>query len=97
MIDEEGAFIFLLVDEIESLTSARSAAVRGSEPSDAVRVVNAVLTAIDELRSRPNVLLLCTTNISSALDVAFVDRADVRMYIGPPSVRARFADRKSVV
>ncbi len=36
----------------------------GAEPSDAVRVVNAVLTAIDALRSKPNVLLLTTSNVS---------------------------------
>lgn len=37
----ESCFVFLLIDEVESLTSARKAAVSGSEPSDAVRVVNA--------------------------------------------------------
>jgi hypothetical protein len=35
------SLIVLLIDEVESLTSARKAAVSGSEPSDAVRVVNA--------------------------------------------------------
>lgn len=76
---------------LQSLTAARSAAVRGSEPSDAVRVVNAVLTAIDALRARPNVLLLATSNVSEAIDVAFIDRADVRLHIGPPDAAARFA------
>jgi hypothetical protein len=65
--------------------------VRGSEPSDAVRVVNAVLTAIDALRARPNVLLLATSNVSEAIDVAFIDRADVRLHIGHPDAAARFA------
>lgn len=65
----------VLIDEVESLTAARKAAVSGSEPSDAVRVVNAVLTAIDALRTRPNVLLLTTSNVCEAIDVAFVDRA----------------------
>ena len=31
---------------MESLTAARSAAMGGNEPSDAVRVVNAVLTQV---------------------------------------------------
>ena len=48
----ENCLLFLLVDEVESLTAARSAAATGSEPSDAIRVVNAVLTAIDALRTR---------------------------------------------
>lgn len=42
----------------------------------------AVLTAIDALRGKPNVLLLTTSNISGAIDVAFVDRADVKAFVG---------------
>lgn len=33
-------------DEVESLTAARSSAAAGTEPSDAVRVVNALLTQV---------------------------------------------------
>ena len=74
LVSDEDSLIFLLIDEVESLTSARKAAVSGSEPSDAVRVVNAVLTAIDSFRTHKNVLLLTTSNVSEAIDVAFVDR-----------------------
>ena len=56
------------------MTAARSAAMSGNEPSDAIRVVNAVLTQIDNLRARDNVLVLTTSNISKAIDLAFVDR-----------------------
>jgi SpoVK/Ycf46/Vps4 family AAA+-type ATPase len=65
------------IDEVESLTSSRSASQK-SEPSDAVRVVNAVLTQLDLLARRSNVLLLTTSNMTSALDLAFVDRADIK-------------------
>jgi hypothetical protein len=75
---------------VESLTAARKAAVSGSEPSDAVRVVNAVLTAIDSFRTRKNVLLLTTSNVSEAIDVAFVDRADIKALVGPPGALARY-------
>jgi SpoVK/Ycf46/Vps4 family AAA+-type ATPase len=75
---------------VESLTAARKAAVSGSEPSDAVRVVNAVLTAIDSFRTRKNVLLLTTSNVSEAIDVAFVDRADIKALVGPPGTLARY-------
>ncbi len=75
---------------MESLTAARKAAVSGSEPSDAVRVVNAVLTAIDSFRTRKNVLLLTTSNVSEAIDVAFVDRADIKALVGPPGALARY-------
>ena len=91
------SLIFLLIDEVESLTAARRSAVSGNEPSDAVRVVNAVLTAIDALRARPNVLLLATSNVSEAIDVAFVDRADLKCYIGLPSPAARYEIMASTV
>ena len=47
----------VLIDEVESLTAARRAAVAGSEPADAVRAVNALLTQLDALKRRPNVLV----------------------------------------
>ncbi len=65
----------VLIDEVESLTAARQAALNGNEPSDALRVVNAVLTQLDQLRGRSNVLLLTTSNLPDACDAAFVDRA----------------------
>lgn len=68
----------LCPDEVESLTAARKAALSGSEPSDAIRVVNAVLTQLDSLKQYSNVLILTTSNITEAIDVAFVDRADIK-------------------
>lgn len=35
--DEEGCFVAVLIDEIESIASARQASVSSNEPSDAVR------------------------------------------------------------
>ncbi|CAM9370228.1 unnamed protein product [Laminaria digitata] len=84
LADDEDSLVCVLVDEVESLTAARSAAMGGNEPSDAVRVVNAVLTQIDNLRQRDNVLILTTSNVSEAIDLAFVDRADIKQYIGLP-------------
>jgi SpoVK/Ycf46/Vps4 family AAA+-type ATPase len=60
------------------------------QPSDAVRVVNAVLTQIDALRHLDNVIILTTSNITAAIDIAFVDRADIKQYIGLPSHPARY-------
>ena len=54
----------------------------GSEPSDAIRVVNALLTQLDSIKNAPNVLILTTSNITGAIDLAFVDRADIKQYIG---------------
>ncbi|KAK9827303.1 hypothetical protein WJX81_002617 [Elliptochloris bilobata] len=90
LVEEEDALVCVLIDEVESLTAARRAAVAGSEPADAVRAVNALLTQLDALKRRPNVLVLTTSNITEAIDLAFVDRADIKAYIGLPGLQARY-------
>ncbi|XP_062840062.1 pachytene checkpoint protein 2 homolog isoform X2 [Anolis carolinensis] len=90
LIDDKDALVFVLIDEVESLTAARSAVRAGTEPSDAIRVVNAVLTQIDQIKRYPNVVILTTSNITEKIDMAFVDRADIKQYIGPPSAAAIF-------
>ncbi|VDL85300.1 unnamed protein product [Schistocephalus solidus] len=87
--------VCLLVDEVESLTSVRKSTAAACEPSDAIRVVNAVLTHLDQvqflLKRYPNVLVMATSNVTGVLDPAFLDRADIRAYIGPPSPVAIYA------
>ncbi|KAG0489310.1 hypothetical protein HPP92_008121 [Vanilla planifolia] len=56
----------------------------------AIKVVNALLTQMDRLKSWPNVIIMTTSNITDAIDVAFVDRADIRAYVGPPALQARY-------
>jgi hypothetical protein len=91
LADDSDCLVVVLIDEVESITSARSSSGRSNEPGDAVRVVNAVLTSLDGLRRLPNVLLLCTSNLVDSVDTAFIDRIDMKVYIGPPPLRARFA------
>ncbi|XP_021292376.1 pachytene checkpoint protein 2 homolog isoform X1 [Herrania umbratica] len=95
MVEEESNLVFVLIDEVESLAAARKAALSGSEPSDSIRVVNALLTQMDKLKSSPNVIVLTTSNITAAIDIAFVDRADIKAYIGPPTLQARYEILKS--
>ncbi|KAL6281040.1 hypothetical protein ACE6H2_017921 [Prunus campanulata] len=90
MVEEENNLVFVLIDEVESLAAARKAALSGSEPSDSIRVVNALLTQLDKLKSAPNVIILTTSNITAAIDIAFVDRADIKAYVGPPTLQARY-------
>ncbi|KAG0489299.1 hypothetical protein HPP92_008110 [Vanilla planifolia] len=90
MVEDESNLVFVLMDEVESLAAARHAALSGSEPSDSIRVVNALLTQMDRLKSWPNVIIMTTSNITDAIDVAFVDRADIRAYVGPPALQARY-------
>ncbi|XP_056618756.1 pachytene checkpoint protein 2 homolog isoform X1 [Triplophysa dalaica] len=90
LIDDKDALVFVLIDEVESLTAARNAAQAGTEPSDAIRVVNSVLTQLDQIKRYPNVVILTTSNVTEKIDLAFVDRADIKQYIGPPSANAIF-------
>jgi hypothetical protein len=78
-------FCAVVIDEVESLSASRSAAASGNEPSDAVRVVNALLTQLDTLKRFANCLVLTTSNVTKAIDGAFVDRADLKVYVGNPS------------
>lgn len=87
LAQDECNFLFLLIDEAESLTMDRAASVRGSEPSDAVRAVNALLTHLDRLRDRSNVLVLATSNLLQCLDAAFVDRVDWSIAVPLPGHR----------
>lgn len=47
--------------QVESLTAARKASQAGTEPSDAIRVVNSVLTQLDQIKRLVNGHLLCLT------------------------------------
>ncbi|TFK76114.1 AAA-domain-containing protein [Pluteus cervinus] len=85
LADEEDGFLIVLIDEVESLTAARAGAMAGTEPSDGLRVVNALLTQLDKLKHRKNVLVMSTSNLVKAIDTAFVDRADIVQYIDLPS------------
>lgn len=49
-----------------------------------------MLTHIDQIKSHPNVLLLTTSNITGAIDAAFLDRADIKQYLGLPGEEAIF-------
>ncbi|OEH76935.1 thyroid hormone receptor [Cyclospora cayetanensis] len=75
-------------DEVESLSASRAAAA-SNEPSDSVRVVNALLTQIDMFSRFPNALVLTTSNLAGNCDAAFIDRADLKLYIPSPSPHCR--------
>jgi len=66
--EDEECMVVVLIDEVESITASRGSAARSNEPGDAVRVVNAVLTSLDALKRRPNVLVLCTSNLVDSVD-----------------------------
>jgi AAA+ superfamily predicted ATPase len=78
--------LIVLIDEVESLAVSRSAASFGSNPVDVHRATDAVLAGIDQLaRSYPRVLFVTTTNFPSALDDAFLSRADLVLTLDLPA------------
>lgn len=87
VIDNSSSLVCVLIDEVESIAYARGS-VSTNEPSDAVRVVNSVLTQLDRIKKYPNVLVIATSNLTASIDLAFLDRADVVCYIGQPSIEA---------
>ncbi|KAM9953113.1 hypothetical protein ACTFIR_008173 [Dictyostelium discoideum] len=90
LLEDQNCFVMILIDEVESLAAARSSAINnGTEPSDSIRVVNAFLTQLDQLKQYSNVLVVATSNITKAVDLAFIDRADIKQFIGPPPIDAR--------
>lgn len=45
-----------------------------------------MLTQLDQIRKHPNVLVLTTSNLTSSIDSAFLDRADIKQLVGFPDV-----------
>jgi len=53
-IEDAQALVCVLIEEVESLTHARPSSLAGIEPSDSLRVVNALLTQIDQIQRYSN-------------------------------------------
>ena len=70
MAEDKSCVVFVLIDEIESIASSRSSINSGNEPTDSIRVVNAVLTQLDSLKELENVLCLSTSNLVDKIDPA---------------------------
>jgi hypothetical protein len=101
MVEEEPLSLFcIMMDEVESLASSRAASSTSgasSEPSDAIRAVNSILTNLDSIKQFPNIIIMTTTNITTMMDDAFMDRVDLKQYIGHPCLEARYEILKSCI
>lgn len=85
----DGMPTIVLLDEVESMAVARSAASLSANPVDVHRATDAVLTALDQLaRTAPHVFFVVTSNFPEGLDEAFLSRADVVLDIGLPDAEA---------
>lgn len=75
---EQYRYLVIVIDEVESFAVSRSMASFEANPVDVHRATDAVLSGLDYLcRHCPSVLMVVTTNLLSALDHAFVSRADM--------------------
>ncbi|EZF32708.1 Pachytene checkpoint protein 2 [Trichophyton interdigitale] len=83
--DEPDTLVCVFIDEVETMTAQREQTLSGNDPLDAMRAVNSLLMSLDRLRQHPNVIVLCTSNLLSALDSAFLDRVDIKQFVPPPS------------
>lgn len=96
VIEMESSLVCVLIDEVESIAYARGN-ISTNEPSDSVRVVNSVLTQLDRIKKYPNVLIITTSNLTASIDLAFLDRADIVVKIGEPSIDAVFKIISSLI
>ncbi|KAI6003833.1 P-loop containing nucleoside triphosphate hydrolase protein [Pisolithus albus] len=96
MVDDEDCFVVVLIDEVESLTAARAGAMAGTEPSDGLRVVNALLTQLDKLKQRRNVLVMSTSNLAKAIGLSHSKTGFLRLMAGK-YVDSAFVDRADII
>ncbi|GAB1735415.1 hypothetical protein NU219Hw_g3048t2 [Hortaea werneckii] len=88
MAQDPAALICVIIDEIETIAGSRERSTTGGECNDGLRATNQLLTALDRLRFLPNVIVLCTSNLTTAIDQAFLDRVDIKQLIPCPSPTA---------
>jgi SpoVK/Ycf46/Vps4 family AAA+-type ATPase len=83
---DDGLPTIVLLDEVESMAVARSAASLQANPADVHRATDAVLTALDSIaHDHPSLILVATSNFTAALDEAFMSRVDVAIEVPLPS------------
>ncbi len=75
----------VVLDEVESMAVARSAASLAANPADVHRATDAVLTALDRTaREHPHLMFVATSNFTESLDEAFLSRSDAAILVPLP-------------
>lgn len=82
----------VVLDEVESMAVARSAASLAANPADVHRATDAVLTALDRnAQEHPHLFVVATSNFTDALDEAFLSRSDAAILVPLPDAGALHA------
>ncbi|MEU4574586.1 AAA family ATPase [Nonomuraea sp. NPDC023979] len=87
----DGLPTVVILDEVESMAVARSAASLAANPADVHRATDAVLTVLDlNAAEHPHLFFVATSNFTTALDEAFLSRSDAAILVplpGPEALR----------
>jgi SpoVK/Ycf46/Vps4 family AAA+-type ATPase len=82
--------VVVLIDEVDSFAVRRDLASFETNPVDVQRATDAVLTGIEHLAAvLPGAVVVTTTNLLSAVDTAFISRADLVLELDVPGFAAR--------
>jgi SpoVK/Ycf46/Vps4 family AAA+-type ATPase len=82
--------VIVVIDEVESLAVRRTLASFETNPVDVQRATDAVLAGLDHLAAvLPGAVVVTTTNFVSAVDEAFLSRADLVVELDLPDEAAR--------
>jgi AAA+ superfamily predicted ATPase len=80
----------VFIDEVESFAVSRSLASFETNPVDVQRATDAVLTGVDRLAAEvPGAVVVTATNFLTAVDEAFLSRADLVVELGLPDAATR--------
>ncbi len=89
LLADDGMPTVVLLDEVESMTVARSAASLSANPADVHRATDAVLASLDRnAADHPHVVMVATSNFTDALDEAFKSRTDASIEVPLPDAEA---------
>jgi AAA+ superfamily predicted ATPase len=89
LLADDGRPTLVLLDEVETVAVARSAAGLTANPVDVHRATDALLTAVDRnTEEHPHIITVATSNFTEALDEAFLSRADKAIEVPLPNARA---------
>ncbi|KAG9692630.1 AAA-domain-containing protein, partial [Aureobasidium melanogenum] len=97
MAHDGNELVCVLIDEIESIAMSRQALTKNGECTDTVRATNQLLTALDRIRSKPNIVVFCTSNLAESIDRAFLDRVYDKIAVPPPCAGAIYTILSSIL
>jgi SpoVK/Ycf46/Vps4 family AAA+-type ATPase len=67
MAHDDKELVCVLIDEIESIATSRQVSTKNGECTDTVRATNQLLTALDRIRNKPNIIVFCTSNLVESI------------------------------